>query len=98
MAGVSRGRIEYLSGEYIRGYTAGILVCQHWFERIMDSGVRISNKKAKALLDCMVRDRELLREDPDACIVMSRDGTFRAVRESDINRRREEERECTEQF
>lgn len=71
-----RSGLERLSGDYIQGYTAGILMCQEQFEKVM-SGKRMSNKSIRELFTCLLRDRADFRENGNNTeLWMSPDGKF----------------------
>ena len=65
-------KIERLSGDFIRGYTKAIQDVQKVFEYInydlKSHKKRMNDKLAKELLQCILENRENIREDFDGFI------------------------------
>lgn len=64
--------IEKLSGDYIRGYTKAIMDMLEIFDYV-NNGLkhhkkRLNDKLAKELLQCVLTNREKIREDRDGFI------------------------------
>lgn len=64
--------IEKLSGDYIRGYTKTIMDMSEIFDYVNNDlkhhKKRLNDKLAKELLQCVLTNREKIREDRDGFI------------------------------
>ena len=64
--------IEKLSGDYIRGYTKAIMDMSEIFDYVNNDlkhhKKRFNDKLAKELLQCVLTNREKIREDRDGFI------------------------------
>lgn len=58
--------MERLSGDYNRGFMAGIIACQEALESVNADFIgrkkRMNAKQMKELLDCVLENRAMLRE------------------------------------
>lgn len=72
--------MERLDGSYIRGFTAGLQAAKEIFTCIVPDmrmhKRRMTDKEIQKIIDCAIREREQLRENPDAFIRCCANGGY----------------------
>jgi len=72
--------LDKLSGDYIRGFTAGLQKVQEIMQYIESDMKfhkrRMNTKSLMEILNCAIKDREKLRENPEAFVRCTNDGGF----------------------
>ena len=75
--------MEKIEFGYAHGYTEGLMAVKRMLDNSMYEDMkrhktRFNVKSVQAVLDCMIENRELLRENPFAFIRCKHDGGFEA--------------------